>query len=716
MHDNTQVLSPPPAPGNPNNANGANGANGAGADGFVPPRGSRASLGRWLTAMVLAAVAAALLISALLIENFARAHAERRAVESLRQVAVDFRDALDRGMAQQFKEVRVLAQLEPFRRFDDPEAMRRALDQVQIGFDHFAWLGVTDGQGKVLAAAGGLLDGVDVSKRPWWQGAKGGQPFVGDVHAALLLEKLLPRQNEPWRFVDFAIPLLDQRGQLQGVFGVHLSWGWARQIKSELIDATMSSHQADALVLGKDGVVILGPSDREGKKMPIGDEHGQGLRHHEADGVDYFAVSVPSQGYGLYPGLGWTVLVRQPVAVALSDYYGLRRQIILSAILLLAAAVPLSWWLARRMSRPLNELANAIAQRRHLSEDALPSVGGYREAAMLSHALNDLAHRQAVQDRSLAELNASLELRVQARTLELHEALQLQESSERRLRTIADNLPVLISYIDAEERLQFLNATFRTWLGMEPDAALGRPLLEVIGPVLHAQRLPFLKGALAGVRQRFETRSETNGVARDMLAEYVPDLRPDGSVAGVYTLATDITPFKQVERELDQLSRVDPLTGLPNRRQFESRLSESIARTRRNQRTMALMFMDLDHFKAINDTLGHAAGDVVLRAFADRVRGAIRETDQLCRLAGDEFVLILENLHEPQAATLVAEKVLEVVKVPLTLQGRELQLSTSIGIACHDGGAESDVALLGRADDALYAAKSAGRGCWRLAD
>ena len=133
MHDNTQVLSPPPAPGNPNNANGANGANGAGADGFVPPRGSRASLGRWLTAMVLAAVAAALLISALLIENFARAHAERRAVGSLRQVAVDFRDALDRGMAQQFKEVRVLAQLEPFRRFDDPEAMRRALDQVQIG-------------------------------------------------------------------------------------------------------------------------------------------------------------------------------------------------------------------------------------------------------------------------------------------------------------------------------------------------------------------------------------------------------------------------------------------------------------------------------------------------------------------------------------------------------------------------------------------------------
>lgn len=692
---------PPPAPD-------------AGA--YVPPRGSRASLGRWLTAMVLAAVAVAVLSSALLIENFARAHAERRAVEALRQVAVDFRDGLDHGMAQQFKEVRVLAQLEPFRRFDDPESMRRALDQIQIGFDHFAWLGVTDAQGKVVAAAGGLLDGVDVSKRPWWQGARKGAPFVGDVHSALLLEKLLPRQSEPWRFVDFAVPLLDPRGQLQGVFGVHLSWGWARQIKSELIDATMASHQAEALVLGKDGAVILGPSELEGKPLTLPAENGAGLREQRVDGVDYFVVSVPSEGYGPYPGLGWTVLVRQPVSIALEDYFRLRRQIMLSAVLLLTLAVPVSWWLARRMSRPLDELTRALARRHHLGEDALPQVGGYREAAVLSHALQELSERQAAQDRSLAELNASLERRVQARTAELQDAMSQQEASERRLRTIADNLPVLISYIDADQRLRFLNATFRSWMGMEPGAVLGRTLEDVVGPVLYEPRLQFLKGALAGVRQRFETRSESNGISRDLLTEYVPDIRPDGSVAGVYTLATDISAFKQVERELDQLSRIDPLTGLPNRRQFESRLSEALARTRRNERTLGLMFLDLDHFKQVNDTLGHAAGDVVLKVFADRVRGVIRETDQLCRLAGDEFVLILENLNEPSEAAAVAKKVLDAVVQPLTLQGQALRLSTSIGVACHVGGPESESALLGRADDALYAAKAAGRGCWRMAE
>lgn len=168
-------------------------------------------MGRWLTAVVLTAVAVALLSSAVLIETFARAHAERRAVQSLRQVGMDFRDALDRGMAQQFKEVRVLARLDTFRGGNSAE-MRRALDQIQIGFEHFAWLGVTDTQGTVLAAAGGLLDGVNVSQRPWFQGAQR-QPYVGDVHSALLLERLLPRQSDPWRFVDFAIPLVDNNGQ-----------------------------------------------------------------------------------------------------------------------------------------------------------------------------------------------------------------------------------------------------------------------------------------------------------------------------------------------------------------------------------------------------------------------------------------------------------------------------------------------------------------------
>src|SRR6218665_2232075 len=266
-------------------------------------RWARQPLGSWLMATVLFAVFVAVLACALLIEGFARAHAERRAIDSLRQISADFRDALDRGMAQQFQQVRVLAQLEQFRRFDDPPTVRHALDQVQLGFNHFAWIGLTDAQGKVLAAASGLLEGADVSKRPWWQGGHQA-PFVGDVHAAVLLEKLLPHQAEPWRFVDFAVPIRDQKGVLQGVLGSHLSWTWARQIKNELIDVTMESHQAEALVVAKDGMVLLGPPDLEGKKLPdaVGllDKPGT-AQQTRFGGRDYFAVTAATRGPGSYP-------------------------------------------------------------------------------------------------------------------------------------------------------------------------------------------------------------------------------------------------------------------------------------------------------------------------------------------------------------------------------------------------------------------------------
>lgn len=681
------------------------------------PRRDRLSLGSWLTAAVLSAVLLAVLSCAWLIENFARAHAERRATESLRQIALDFRDALDRGMAQQFQEVKVLSQLELFQRHEDVPAMRRALEQIRLGFGHFAWLGVTDAEGQVLAAGGGLLEGVNVSKRPWWQGGKVG-PFVGDVHAAVLLEKLLPKQNEPWRFVDFALPLRDERGRYLGVFGVHLSWAWARQIKSELIDAAMESHAAEALVVGQDGTVLLGPPALEGRKLALDmGTIGAAQRYSDA-GVDYFAVTAATRGQGSYPGLGWTVLMRMPTSVALADYQRLRGQIVMVALALVALSVPLAWLLARRLSSPLERLAAVISARRHLGDEPLSRVGGYREVALLSGALADLSARQAHQDATLAELNASLEQRVEQRTAELQQALRQLQAGERRLRTIADNLPVLISYIDREQRLQFLNATFKPWMDIDPVRALGQRLPELIGPEAYEPRRHALRQALGGERASFETEAESGGVKRLLRADYIPDLLEDGSVAGVYTLAIDITAAKLVEQHLDRLSRVDELTGLPNRRQFDERLDEALARSRRNAQGMALIFLDIDKFKQINDGLGHAAGDQVLQEFARRLSRCVRSTDMVARLGGDEFVLILEGLHQPDEAELVAGKILHAMQAPVQLPTGAQPLATSMGIAAYGGGPDDLPAaaeLLARADEALYRAKGAGRGCFRWA-
>lgn len=670
---------------------------------------SRLPLGSWLMATVLFAVFVAVLSCALLIENFARAHAERRATESLRQISADFRDALDRGMAQQFQQIRVLAQLDTFRRFDDLPAMRQALDQVQLGFNHFAWIGVTDAQGRVLASASGLLEGANVSKRPWWQGAQTG-PFVGDVHAAVLLEKLLPQQTEPWRFVDFAVPIRNDKGELRGVFGSHLSWTWARQIKNDLIDAAMDAHQAEALVIARDGTVLLGTPDLEGKKLPgmaIQLATPGAAQQTLIDGQDYFVVTSATRGQGSYPGQGWIVLLRKPVALALADYYRLRLQIAATAAVLVLLFVPLAWLLSRRLSAPLTQLAAAISARHHLSEDRMPRVTGYLEAELLSNALADLAERQTEQDQML-------EHRVEERTAELQRAIQQLGASEQRLRIVTNNLPVLISYIDAQERLQFLNGTYREWMGVDPQLVLGSTLLEAVGPTLYEPRRLPLRRALGGERVSFETESETQGVHRYLQTEYIPDLQPDGTVAGIYALSSDISGAKAVERQLSRLSRVDALTGCPNRRQFEERLPEAMARCRRSRTVMALLFLDVDKFKLINDSLGHAAGDSVLKEFAARLNGCVRATDTVARLGGDEFVLILEGLQTPQDPELIAGKILEEMARPFLIHNMMLQVSTSIGVACYLGGDSSEEQLLASADGALYQAKNAGRSTFRV--
>jgi len=284
---------------------------------------------------------------------------------------------------------------------------------------------------------------------------------------------------------------------------------------------------------------------------------------------------------------------------------------------------------------------------------------------------------------------------------------------ERQLRGITDNLPVLISYLDNEERYVFLNATFKAWLGIEPASVIGCRLADVVGGAEYEQQREPLRRALAGERVDFSSRSTTLGVTRSLHNAYIPDVQTDGSVLGVFGLSTDVTAMKDVEQQLSRLARLDALTGLPNRRLFEETLVEAIARASRDGKPMALMFLDIDHFKAINDSLGHGAGDAVLKEFASRLKRAVRVTDKPARLAGDEFVVLLEGLRSASEAERVTEKVVGAIRKPFVVDGATLLVTTSVGVAyCARPVAES--ALMACADEALYAAKDAGRNTFRL--
>jgi len=288
--------------------------------------------------------------------------------------------------------------------------------------------------------------------------------------------------------------------------------------------------------------------------------------------------------------------------------------------------------------------------------------------------------------------------------------------NERLLRAVTDNLPIMISYIDSQERLRFLNATLNDWLGVDTEKSVGKPLRDVIGESEYEPRREYLARALKGERVEFEMDSGALGVQRCLRVIYVPDLRDDGSVAGIYGMSTDVSALKRVERQLSALARIDTLTGLPNRHQFNEKLHEGLAKVRETGDALGLLFLDVDHFKAINDSLGHAAGDAVLREFGQRLQRAVRPTDCVARLAGDEFVIILEGLRGEAEPQFVARKILAQIAHVFDIDGRHLSVSTSVGIAFHRHGVVSASELLARADAALYEAKAAGRNTYRVSE
>jgi diguanylate cyclase (GGDEF)-like protein len=174
-------------------------------------------------------------------------------------------------------------------------------------------------------------------------------------------------------------------------------------------------------------------------------------------------------------------------------------------------------------------------------------------------------------------------------------------------------------------------------------------------------------------------------------------------------LATISIEHHQTTRQLAHLVRHDPLTGLPNRILFADRLEQALAASRRSGKNVALLVLDLDRFKSINDTLGHQAGDALLQLFAHRVRSLVRDTDTLARVGGDEFLLLLPDLESPDGAQRVAATIVAALAEPFSVTGQLLRVTSSIGIAlCPRDGKES-AALQAVADAAMYRAKGLGR-------
>ncbi len=282
--------------------------------------------------------------------------------------------------------------------------------------------------------------------------------------------------------------------------------------------------------------------------------------------------------------------------------------------------------------------------------------------------------------------------------------------SETRLRAITDNLPVMICAIDTQGRLQFANRNFEQRTGIAAPSATGRPLRDLIGEPFYKQAESAIESALGGTRSLFEAATDSDGTRCYWQGLCVPDIDSQGVVTCLYALLTDITALRKAELNMAELALTDALTGLPNRRRLDAQLPAALARARRLTAGFALLFLDIDHFKQINDQHGHAVGDAVLAAFAARLSAAVRSTDFVARYAGDEFVVILEGVATRQSGEQVAADIVRKVREPLQIDQLVLTVTTSIGVAYLEPGGLAEVqVLLDAADQALYQTKTRGR-------
>lgn len=280
--------------------------------------------------------------------------------------------------------------------------------------------------------------------------------------------------------------------------------------------------------------------------------------------------------------------------------------------------------------------------------------------------------------------------------------------TEARFRALVHNLPDLVVVTDEEGTVSFVSPSVTALLEWSAEEAHGAQLATVVHP---DDRVRF-EAALA--QSAGDVSAEIRVRARDGRYRWfegaITNLHDDPAVEGLLITAHDVTAQKAVEDRLAHQATHDPLTHLPNRVIVDDRLGHALERGRRDGSRAAAIFLDIDEFKQVNDRWGHAAGDDLLREVAIRVQRAARAADTVGRYGGDEFVVICENLPTAADALVVAERIRDEVARPARLDGAEVLVGTSIGVALSADAEESTRDLIDRADAAMYEAKSKGRG------
>jgi diguanylate cyclase (GGDEF)-like protein/PAS domain S-box-containing protein len=310
--------------------------------------------------------------------------------------------------------------------------------------------------------------------------------------------------------------------------------------------------------------------------------------------------------------------------------------------------------------------------------------------------------------RTMADELARLYKEGYQRLVEREHLAQRLDRAEQRYRSLFEHHPDAVYALDRDGVLRAANAAMSALTGYTPEELIGRTARPLLPPGHHADAAERFARTLAGEPQSYEAELQhKNGHAVEVHITSIPAM-VSGRVEGVFGIAKDVTERKELERELVYQAYHDPLTGLPNRALFLDRLAHALARNTRDAASVAVLCLDLDRFKLINDSMGHAVGDELLVAVAGRLSGCVRPGDTVARLGGDEFTVLLEGVADVGEAVVIADRIGRAFQAPFTLGGREMYASTSIGITLNVRAGDDSGGMLRRADVALYRAKAQG--------
>lgn len=487
--------------------------------------------------------------------------------------------------------------------------------------------------------------------------------------------------------VAFATPIRDTSGQLIGML-VGFTWFSDSSLFGQVEHANVGKSGYITIDAPKYGIIATS-SDPTRILQPMAKPGVNKMPGHFPAGHEGSRITDDSQGLETLtsakqiPSAGWVAKIVLPTAEALAPIRTMRTRTYSIAAALSVFVLIAVWLVIWRLLAPLSHASKSVSDMAAGELQPLP-VKHRDEIGLLLTNFNTLVDERKQTEETL-------------------------RNSEERFRSILENAPIGMAVVSPEGRFLLVNRSLCELAGYEKEELEKLTFQEITHPgdlehnLVNVQRL--LDGSINSYNmEKRYIRKDQQVVWTQLTSSVIRDAA--GTPLYLIAQIEDITERRRSREQIHQLAFYDVLTSLPNRRLLKDRLKQSLAQAKRFQRSLALMFLDLDNFKQINDTLGHDMGDELLKVVANRLLTCVRSMDTVCRQGGDEFIVVLSEIAHPEDAAVVATKIVDTINEPIPINGNDLRITISIGIAVYPvNGTDDTKELMKKADIAMYEAK-----------